>query len=146
MRINKAFMFVTTWMGILTISTGELIYVDAGHEYPAICRSGEEFEIVKDVHGIPMAATSQAQFTSGTISLERGDTIFLYTDGVPEANNASGEMFGTQRLLRALNSDPGAAPEVIDRNVHEELAAFVQNAPQFDDITMLTFRYFGSAE
>ena len=146
MRINKAFMFVTTWMGILTISTGELIYVDAGHEYPAICRSGKEFEIVRDVHGIPMAATSQAQFTSGTISLERGDTIFLYTDGVPEANNASGEMFGTQRLLRALNSDPGAAPEVIDRNVHEELAAFVQNAPQFDDITMLTFRYFGSAE
>ncbi len=143
MRINKASMFVTTWMAILTISTGELIYVDAGHEYPAVCRSGGSFELMDDVRGIPMAVSDRAKFTSDTIMLHPGDTLYVYTDGVPDATNKAGEMFGRDRMLEALNEDPDAAPEILDGNVKAKLAAFVEDAPQFDDITMLTFKYNG---
>ena len=143
MRINKASMFVTTWMSILTISTGELIYVDAGHEYPAIRRNGGSFELIDDVRGLPVAVSGKTKFISDTFVLHPGDTLYVYTDGVPDASNKAGEMFGRERMLEALNEEPDAAPEILDRNVKAKLASFVKDAPQFDDITMLTFRYNG---
>ena len=143
MRINKASMFVTTWMAILTISTGELIYVDAGHEYPAIRRNGGSFELIDDVRGLPVAVSGKTKFISDTFVLHPGDTLYVYTDGVPDASNKAGEMFGRERMLEALNEEPDAAPEVLDGNVKAKLAAFVEDAPQFDDITMLTFKYNG---
>ena len=143
MRINKASMFVTTWMAILTISTGELIYVDAGHEYPAIRRNGGSFELIDDVRGLPVAVSGKTKFISDTFVLYPGDTLYVYTDGVPDASNKAGEMFGRERMLEALNEEPDAAPEVLDGNVKAKLAAFVEDAPQFDDITMLTFKYNG---
>ena len=143
MRINKASMFVTTWMAILTISTGELIYVDAGHEYPAIRRNGGSFELIDDVRGLPVAVSGKTKFISDTFVLHPGDTLYVYTDGVPDASNKAGEMFGRERMLEALNEEPDAAPEILDRNVKAKLASFVKDAPQFDDITMLTFRYNG---
>ena len=85
--------------------------------------------------GIPYA---EHEFT-----LEPGDTLFVYTDGVPEATNINSELFGEEKLLVALNRDPDAAPEVIDRNVKKSIDMFVDEAEQFDDITMLTFKYFG---
>ena len=143
MRINKASMFVTTWMAILTISTGDLIYVDAGHEYPAIRRNGGSFELIDDVRGLPVAVSGKTKFISDTFVLHPGDTLYVYTDGVPDASNKAGEMFGRERMLEALNEEPDAAPEVLDGNVKAKLAAFVEDAPQFDDITMLTFKYNG---
>ena len=143
MEINKARMFVTAWLGILTISTGELVYVNAGHEYPAIRRKGGAFTVEKDVHGAPLAARKKTKFQSGTFMLNPGDTIFVYSDGVTEANDAEANMFGTERMLEALNRDPDAEPQVIDRHVHEGIAAFVKDAPQFDDTTMLCMKYFG---
>lgn len=141
--INKANMFVTTWMGILTISTGELKYANAGHEYPAIRRAGEEYELVKDVHGIPLASFEDMIYQSGSFQLNPGDSVFVFTDGVTEANDIDEKLFGNDRLLKALNRDPDASPEVIDRNVHEALDEFVKDAPQFDDTTMLCLKYFG---
>jgi sigma-B regulation protein RsbU (phosphoserine phosphatase) len=143
MKINKAHMFVTVWLGILTISTGELIYADAGHEYPAIHRKGEDFTVEKDEHCAPLAARKKMKFKSGIFRLYPGDTLYVYTDGVTEANNAEGAMFGRERMLEALNRDPDAEPEIIDRNMHEALASFVQDAPQFDDTTMLVMKYYG---
>lgn len=143
MRINKAHMFVTAWMGILTISTGEVIYVDAGHEYPALYRNGKAFEVFMDEHGIPLAAKRRFEFKSDRFTLQPGDTIYVYTDGVPEANNEDGEMFGKERMLEALNRDPGADPETLINNVGEAIDGFVKEAPQFDDTTMLCLKYFG---
>lgn len=141
--INKANMFVTTWMGILTISTGELKYANAGHEYPAICRAGERYELFKDVHGMALASFKGMMYQSGSIQLDPGDSIFVFTDGVTEANDIDEDMFENERLLEALNRDPDADPDIIIRNVHEALDEFVKDAPQFDDTTMLCLKYFG---
>ena len=70
----------------------------------------------------------------------------MYTDGVTEATNANNELFGTDRMLEALNRDPDAAPDTILRNVRKEIDAFVGEAPQFDDITMLGLHYMGPEE
>lgn len=143
MEVNKARLFVTTWMGILEISTGKVTYVDAGHDYPAIRRNGGEFTVEEDVHCPPLAAKKRMTFESGSFMLQPGDTLFVYTDGVPEANNREEKMFGSQRMLAALNRDPDADPEGIIRNVKESIAEFVQDADQFDDTTMLCIKYFG---
>ena len=143
MEVNKARMFVTAWLGILTISTGEIVYVDAGHEYPAIRRKGGEFTIEKDVHGAPLAFRKKMKFKLGTFTLNPGDTIYVYTDGVPEAADGKDELFGRERMLEVLNREPDADPQTIDQHMHEAIAEFVQDAPQFDDTTMLCMKYLG---
>ena len=79
-----------------------------------------------------------------TVQLEKGDRLFLYTDGVPEATDAENGMFGTERMLSALNADPGAAPEELLHNVRRAVSGFVKDAEQFDDMTMLGLQYNGS--
>ena len=97
----------------------------------------------KDVHGAPLAFRNNMKYRSGTLTLSPGDTIYVYTDGVTEASNAEDKQFGRERMLEALNRDPDADPQIIDQNVHEAIAAFVQDAPQFDDTTMLCMKYLG---
>lgn len=77
--------------------------------------------------------------------MKPGDTLFVYTDGVAEATDAANELFGTERMLDALNKDPEAMPEQILENVMDGINEFVQGAEQFDDITMLSLKYFGSS-
>ena len=79
------------------------------------------------------------------MQLEKGGCLFLYTDGVPEATNADCELFGTDRMLEALNKDPGASPEVLLSNVKSAVDDFVKDAPQFDDITMLAVTWQGGS-
>ena len=73
-------LFVTLWFGVLTISTGEINYVNAGHEYPALKRSGGEFKIIDDIHARPLAILKNIIFSSGKLNLNKGDTLFLYTE------------------------------------------------------------------
>ncbi len=136
-------MFVTVWLGTVTLSTGHLVFVDAGHEYPAIQKGGGMFVIEKDNHSMAMAALKKAKFKTNEDYLKPGDTIYLYTDGVTEAHNEAGEMFGMERLAKALNEVVGLSPEEIDNHVRERIAEFVGEAEQFDDITTLCFRYLG---
>ena len=138
---NTSGMFVTVWAGVLEISTGVLTACNAGHEYPALSRSGHPFELYKDKHGLVMAAMPGIRYTDYTITLSEGDRIFVYTDGAPEATNAANEQFGTDRILKALNSEPDAGPEALIRNVTDSIGGFVQNSPQFDDTTMLALIY-----
>ena len=140
---NEAEMFVTVWLGILTISTGEIVYVDAGHEYPAIAHQNGRFELFKDVHGMPVAALETTKFREGTIQLLPGDTLYLYTDGVTDANNPAKERFDTDRMLDALNINPNGTVKEINDNVHHAIREFMQDEPPFDDTTMLVFRYSG---
>lgn len=142
-EINTTHTFVTAWLGILNVRTGEVTYVDAGHECPAIRRKGELFIIEKDIHCVPLAARKKAVFESGSLRLGSGDTIYLYTDGVTEANVTVDDLFGKERLLDVLNREPDAMPDIIDKNVTDAIDGFVGGAPQFDDTTMLCLRYCG---
>ena len=140
---NDAEMFVTVWVGILNLKTGEMKCANAGHEYPALRRAGGSYELVKDKHGLALAAMEDMRYTEYTLQLNPGDRFFVYTDGVPEAINRETEQYGTARMLKALDSaGDGPLKEALDA-VQEDLSAFVGEEDQFDDLTMLNIAWFG---
>ena len=143
---NDAGMFVTVWLGVLTISTGEGVVVNAGHEHPAVRRAGGMFELMKYRHSLAVATLEGIRFKEHHFTLNPGDTLFVYTDGVTEATNAHNELMGEQRLLDALNREPDASPERVLTNVKTGIDEFVAGAEQFDDITMLCLKYNGPAQ
>ena len=140
---NADDMFVTVWLGILEISTGRLSCCNAGHEYPAIRKAGGSFELLKDKHGPVVGAMDGVRYRAYEIQLEPGDTVFVYTDGVPEATDAKPELFGNERMVKALNSAPDGSLEELLKGVKRTVDEFVGEAPQFDDLTMLAMRYIG---
>jgi len=139
---NKMEMFVTTWIGILELSTGKMKCASAGHEYPAIFHDGK-FALLKDKHGFVLGGMEGAKYTDYEIQLEKGDKIFVYTDGVPEATNMENALFGTDRMIEALNANTEADAEEVLRNVRASVDQFVGIAEQFDDLTMLCLAYRG---
>ena len=140
---NQAEMFVTTWVGILELSTGKLTCANAGHEYPVLRRADGKFELYKDKHDIVIGWMEGLEYEEYTLMLHPGDRLFLYTDGVPEATDAENRMFGNERMVDALNSDPDATPRQLLTNVREAVRGFVKDAEQFDDLTMLCIEYKG---
>ena len=140
---NSLEMFVTVWLGILEISTGKLTAANAGHEYPVLKRPDGSFELVKDKHGFVVGGMEGIKYNEYELQLEPGAELFLYTDGVPEATNANMELFGTERMLEALNSEEETNPEQILRRVRACVDEFVEDAEQFDDLTMLCLEYKG---
>ena len=143
---NEAEMFVTVWLGIYEISTGKLTAANAGHEYPALRRRDGDFELVRDRHGFVLAGMEGVRYREYELTLAPGDMLFLYTDGVTEATDSTNTLYGTDRMLKALNSLPGAAPQQLLGVVKESIGHFVGSAPQFDDITMLAFQRKESGE
>ena len=139
---NKMEMFVTVWIGIMEISTGRIIAANAGHEYPAVYRKDGDFELYKDRHGFVVGGMPGIRYREYELVLKPGDRLFLYTDGVPEATDAGGELFGTERMIDALNRG-GSKPEEILKEVRRNVDAFVGDAEQFDDLTMLCLEYKG---
>ena len=137
---NKEGMFVTVWLGIFDLTTGKMDCVNAGHEYPAIKRKDGYFELFQDKHCFVMAGFEDSIFKQYELQLYPGDRLFVYTDGVPEATNANQELFGNDRMVRALNEATGDCRSVID-TVNDAIGTFVGDAEQFDDITMLCMHY-----
>ncbi len=140
---NDAMLFVTVWISILTISTGKGIAANAGHEHPVIRRAGGSYELVVYRHSPAVAAMEGMRFRQHSFELHPGDRLFVYTDGVPEATNAENELFGNERMLDVLNSQPDRKPHALLETMKREIDVFVGEAPQFDDITMLCLDYFG---
>ena len=140
---NDEGMFVTVWLGILDIRTGKLICSNAGHEFPAVCRNGK-FELFNDEHGFVVGGYEDEEYTDYEIQLSPGDAVFVYTDGVPEATDAKGEMFGTDRMTESLNRHRDNSPECLLKAVKEDVKEFVKDAPQFDDLTMLSLTFKGT--
>lgn len=140
---NDAGFFVTMWVAVLEISTGKGVAANAGHEHPVLRRAGGRYELVIYRHSMPVATMEGIPFRQHEFQLNPGDSIFVYTDGVAEATNGANELYGTGRMLNALNSEPDAQPGQILANVMNDIHAFVDGAEQFDDITMLCFRYIG---
>ena len=141
---NKESMFVTVWLGILEISTGKLTCANAGHEFPALKRRDGVFELFKDKHGFVIGGMEGVRYKEYELTLTPGDKLFVYTDGVPEATDAANELFGTERMLAALNEEAEAAPSRLLKNVRAAVDGFVSGAEQFDDLTMLCLEYRGS--
>ncbi len=139
-------MFITVWLGVLEISTGKLTAANAGHEYPAIRYPDGSFELYKDKHGFVLGGISNLTDKEYELQLKPGTKIFVFTDGVTEATAKDGTMFGTDRLIDALNEEPEAAPERVLHNVRMAVDDFVKDAEQFDDLTMLCFQYNGPQE
>ena len=137
---NREEMFVTVWFGVLEISTGKVTAANAGHEYPIVKKADGQFELLKDKHGFVIGGMQGIHYKEYEFTLEKGGTLFLYTDGVAEATNAEDELFGTDRMLEALNRSPNAKPEELLNNMKHAVDEFVGSAPQFDDLTMLGLR------
>ena len=140
---NQAGMFVTVWVGILEISTGRLTAANAGHEFPVLKRAAGDFELFKDKHGFVIGGMEGLKYKQYELQLEPGDKLFVYTDGVPEATDANLELFGTDRMLAALNEAKDQNPQKVLQGVREAVDAFVKEAEQFDDLTMLCLQYNG---
>jgi serine phosphatase RsbU (regulator of sigma subunit)/anti-sigma regulatory factor (Ser/Thr protein kinase) len=140
---NDISMFVTIWVGVLTISTGEFRYANAGHEYPAIKRANGKFELIKERHSPPIGCMEGIPYKEHKTKLEPGDIIYVYTDGVTEANNSKNELFGESRMLDALNLPNDGDLLVLESNIKDSIDAFIEGTPQFDDITMLSMKYNG---
>ena len=138
---NDAGMFVTAWMGCLNTETGELIYSNAGHNKPLIRRKNGDFEFLQGPAGFVLGGMEGIAYKRQTITLEPGDEIFIYTDGVVEATNVNQELYGNDRLQNALNKHKeDNAMNLID-HIKEDVDAFYEGAPQFDDITMLSLKF-----
>ena len=142
-RNNKAKMFVTVWLGILEISTGLMTCASAGHEFPAVRGEDKTFRLFKDPHGFVLGGMEDMKYKDYELKLSPGDALFVYTDGVPEANDAAGAFFGTDRMEEALNLAQPGHPKDILMKVRESVETFAGGAEQFDDMTMMCLEYCG---
>ena len=140
---NDENLFVTVWLAIVDLKTGRGMVSNAGHEHPALCRKGGRFELVQYKHSPALGVMPGISFKEHEINLEPGDRIFVYTDGVTEANNKEYELFGTERMVDALNSNPSGPVSLVLQNIRLAVDRFAGAEPQFDDTTMLLFEYKG---
>ena len=150
---NEDNMFVTVWLGILDLRDGSMVSACAGHEYPVFYREGRGFIMEKDAHGLAMGAMENVRFRETRWKMEPGDLLFLYTDGIPEATSINQELFGSDRMLAALEESMGISrnagtagkPDLktLLWNVRQKVDAFAGEAPQFDDLTMMGIAYYG---
>ncbi len=140
---DGAGMFVTVWLAVIDLTTGKGMAANAGHEHPVLKRNGGKFEMIKYKHSPAVASIDSIRFKEHEFEMAHGDTVFMYTDGVPEANNKEDQLFGNERMIDALNIDPDASDEKLLKNVKQAVDEFVGDAPQFDDLTMLGFTYYG---
>ena len=138
---NSEELFITAFEGVLDLVTGEFVYVNAGHEMPFICKAGGDFEPYKIRAAFVLAGMEGMKYRAGSMTLEPGDKIFQYTDGVTEATNINNELYGMERLGAILNKVKAGTPHDILPAVKKDIDEFVGEAPQFDDITMLCLEY-----
>ncbi len=138
---NAEEMFITAFEGVLDMETGQFNFVNAGHETAFILRAGGTYEPYKVRPGFVLAGMEGTRYRMGTLTLEPGDKLFQYTDGVTEATNGQNELYGMERLAAALDTNSAAAPEDLLPAVKADIDAFVGGAPQFDDITMLCLEF-----
>ncbi len=140
---NREEMFVTVWLGILDLNDGTLVYANAGHEYPILKQPGGEFELIKAKHSFVVGGMPGLKYRESTMALQPGTKLFVYTDGVPEAEAANEKQYGYERFLAVLNREKDGTPRALLEAVSEDVRQFVQNRPQFDDLTMLCVHYIG---
>ena len=140
---NDAGMFVTAWEGTVDLKGGVLRYANAGHNPPLVRHANGEFEYLRSKAGFVLGGIDGVKYKTFDLNLEPGDIIFLYTDGVTEATDSSNQLYGEQRLIDRLNSAQFETMAELCACVTDDVDAFVGEAPQFDDMTMLALKYNG---
>jgi len=141
---NERGMFVTLFVGLLDLDTGELVYANGGHNPPLIQRQGRSFEPIDVPPGMLLGVVSETDYTTASITLQPGDRLVAYTDGVTEARNHSAEFFGEARTLGVLDRlSPDASAQTILDTLQRAVFDFAGGESQSDDITILTLRYLG---
>ena len=138
---NESGMFVTAWMGIIDLTSGKVQFANAGHNPPLLKRADGSFEILKTRAGFVLAGMEGVRYRINEITLNKGDRLFLYTDGVPEATNVDNKLYGEDRLLAFMNQNASMQATKLLPALKANIDEFVGEAPQFDDITMLMFDY-----
>ncbi len=141
---NDAGMFVTAWQGSVDLESGVLRFANAGHNPPLVRHANGQFEFLRSRAGFVLAGMEDVPYKTQELHLSPGDTVFLYTDGVTEATNAQGELYGESRLQYALNSKEFKDMNELCDYIKADVDKFVGDAPQFDDITMVAFHFFGA--
>ena len=137
---NEAEMFVTVWVCIFDLTNGMLTFVSAGHNPPVLLRNNRP-EFLKCKNGFVLAGMEDVMYKSHSVQLDRGDIVYLYTDGVTEAEDQDHNLFGEERLLKCFeNKSESSAAEIIE-NVKQSVDAFINGNSQFDDLTMLSFKW-----
>ena len=136
-------MFVTVWLGTLTLSTGETVFANGGHESPVIGHPEEGFGLVDTGHGPPLGIYEGVSYQLQSLKLDPGDILFLYTDGLPEATNVYQDMLGLDGMIDALNAHRGATVTELLTRVKLAADHFAEGREPFDDLTMLALRYDG---
>lgn len=137
---NSEGLFITAFEGVLDLETGGFSFVSAGHEMPFIRKADGAFKPYKIRPGFVLAGMEGMRYKMGSMTLQPGDKLFQYTDGVTEATDSQNGLYGMDRLEAVLNRC-GGAPDVILSRVKADIDAFVGGAPQFDDITMLCLEF-----
>jgi sigma-B regulation protein RsbU (phosphoserine phosphatase) len=141
---NTSMMFVTIFVCILNLKTGEVNYVDGGHERPLILRGGKKVEVFKKITGLPICVDADFQYQQFQFNIQPGDSIILYTDGLEDAKNPAGERRTIQPSIEILESlEPNQKPQQINAILLKEVNDYIDTADQFDDITILTINYYG---
>ena len=138
---NESGMFVTAWMGVLDLTTGNVQFANAGHNPPLLKRADGSFEYLKTRAGFVLAGMEGIRYRAGELKLNPGDRLFLYTDGVTEATNTENKLYGEDRLLAFMNQNAHVESTVLLPSLKANIDEFVGEAPQFDDITMLMMDY-----
>ena len=138
---NSEGLFITAFEGVLDLVSGEFIFVNAGHEIPFICKKDGSYEPYKIRAGFVLAGMEGIQYKCGAMQLSPGDRLFQYTDGVTEAMDQEGRLYGMERLGEILARNAELEPMELLGKIKEDIDAFVGDAPQFDDITMLCLEY-----
>ena len=141
---NKNGMFVTAWIGVLDIATGEVAYVNAGHCRPLLRRKNGSCEYDDMLGGLVLAGMEDAAYRQGSLRLRQGDTLLLYTDGVTEATSLQQQLYGEDRLIRTIADADSVTPEGLLQALWKDVDEFQKDAAQFDDITMLAVTYHGN--
>ena len=143
---NPAEMFVTAWVGVLDLETGRVAFANAGHNPPLRLREGAAPEWIREKSGCPLGCFEGVAYKRREIALGAGDALFLYTDGVTEAMDLSGALFGEDRLAATLAATGSRVPRALDVAVHAAVSAFSAGAPRADDLTVLALQWLGAPE
>ncbi|SDB50775.1 Serine phosphatase RsbU, regulator of sigma subunit [Pseudobutyrivibrio sp. YE44] len=143
---NIADLFITVWVGIIDLNTGEGVEVNAGHLNPVIRRAGESYQLVSYPHDLAVAMLPDMEYHARTFKLNPGDSLFVYTDGVTEAMDANEMLYSKESLEDTLNTALDATPQEAIELVLKSIYDFVKDAGQNDDITMLCLTYNGKQD
>ncbi len=140
---NEQNLFVTAWFGIITLSSGEVVSADAGHETPLLLHNGN-FTSLNYEHFPPLATMDDNEYYDYSFRMEKGDSLFIYTDGVLDAKNKDNKRFGIERLSKLITLDTQDSPEKLINTVKESVYSFIGEMDPFDDITMMCVKYNGA--